>query len=251
MKTFGIRTAIKNRIYKPNKDALFIFGFAKSGTSAIAGLLAAKSGKSVTIDTHYLWEPYKSKLITGEISLKEHVEKFSYPFSKNIIKEPNATFLIKEIKEYFSLNPYIYIVRNPFDNIRSILNRLRLPGDQDHVDLNLVNKNWQNLFKETEGKEYIKTLAKKWLEVYSQTEYLESEACVLTRYEDFNIDKEPFIDKLSERVGFQSQNSISHLVNRPFQPKGNSSIDLETFYSPKNYNIILEICGEKMNSFGY
>ena len=44
-----IRTAYRHFISKPNKDALFIFGFQKSGTSAIAGLLAEKTGKSVSV----------------------------------------------------------------------------------------------------------------------------------------------------------------------------------------------------------
>jgi adenylylsulfate kinase-like enzyme len=36
---------------KPNKEALWVFGMQKAGTSAIASLLAHRTGKTATIDT--------------------------------------------------------------------------------------------------------------------------------------------------------------------------------------------------------
>src|SRR5699024_3209315 len=99
----SVKPLILNKFTKPNKDAIWVFGFQKSGTSAIAGLLAHMGNKSVTIDTPYLWPPNNKKIINGEISIKNYVTKYSYPFSKEIIKEPQATFFIDKIDSFFTL----------------------------------------------------------------------------------------------------------------------------------------------------
>ena len=164
--SFGIRSWLKNTFTKPNKNALFIFGFQKSGTSVIAGLLAEMTGKSVTIDTPYFWYPYDHQIISGTLKIKDHVEKYSHPFSKQIIKEQTTIFFISKLQEYFILDSYCFIIRNPFDNIRSILNRLNLLGNKEDIDIRLVIKSWQYIFKETEPLFYLTILLKK-LNLYS------------------------------------------------------------------------------------
>src|SRR5690554_887217 len=103
------REACLIKLAKPNMDALWIFGMQKAGTSAIAGLLAHRAGKTVTIDSPYLWNPYLNQIKNGQLSLREHIRKYPFDFSKEIIKEPNATFLLDEIQENFTLAHYIYI----------------------------------------------------------------------------------------------------------------------------------------------
>ena len=249
--SFGIRSYLRNRISKPNRDAIFIFGLQKSGTSAIARLLAEKTGKSVTIDTKYLWQPHYARLISGKIKIKNHVNKYSYPFSKEIIKEPNSTFLIHQIKDFFYLNRYVFIVRNPLDNIRSILNRLNIPGDLENIDLERVNDNWKHLFLSSNGKDYINVLANLWVKANGQTEIINSKNCILVRYEDFIKDKENFIEKLVFKVGLESVNNISEFVDLQYQPKGNSNVNLKTFYGNKNYNKIIQKCSPIMRLFNY
>lgn len=223
--SFGIRTWLKNTFTRPNKNTLFVFGFQKSGTSAIAGLLAKKTGKSVTIDTPYFWNPYSSMIISGELIIADHVKKYSYPFSKRIIKEPNTTFFIPQLKEYFNLDFYIFIIRNPFDNIRSILNRLKLSGNLEDIDILQVDKNWRGLFEESQVKDYISVLASKWLEANNQPDIINSRSCILIRYEVLRWIKK----NLSFKIGFQPVNSIAHLVDKQYQPKGNPNIDLKKF----------------------
>lgn len=249
--TLGIRQWFYNRISVPNRDALFIFGLQKSGTSVIAGLLAGKTGKTVTIDTKYFWEPYQSMLIKGELQMKDLVQKYSYPFSKQIIKEPASTFFIDKVQEYFYLSKYVFIIRNPFQNIRSILNRLNLPGDRGTIDLEHVNPNWRYLFIEENGHNYIKALAKRWVLANGQLERIEHNACILVKYEDFNINKESFINELAEQLGFERKNSIANLVNKDFQPKGNPETDPKKFFGHRNYSLIYETCIDLIKYYGY
>ncbi len=46
---FGFRTWFKNTFTRPNRNALFIFGFQKSGTSVIASLLAKEQGSRLLL----------------------------------------------------------------------------------------------------------------------------------------------------------------------------------------------------------
>lgn len=189
----GIRTYFRNLFSKPNKNAIWVFGFPKSGTSAITGLLSAATGLSATIDTKYLDDPFRTQIIERKLSIKHLVNKYSYPFSKQILKEPNATFFINEIGEFFLLHRYIFIVRNPFQNIRSILNRLNLPGNREYISMENVHPNWRYLFQVGKGKDYIDELVNWYLKVNSQYDKIEVENCKLVRYEDFLLSKEKYI----------------------------------------------------------
>jgi len=242
---------IRHRLSRPNPKALWVFGMQKSGTSAIAGLLAAKTGKSVQLDTKYLWEPYRNRLLAGEISLGELVSRYSYDFSKEILKEPAATFFIDLIESYFELRQYVFIVRNPYDTLRSILNRLGLPGDRRDIDLEDVVPRWRHLYREKQGRDYIATMAKRWVQANAQLDRVEDKRCVLVKYEDFKADKEQCIERLAEDLGLPLQNSIAHLVDKNFQPRGDSGIDPKAFFGSRNYGIITDICGELMEYYGY
>ena len=229
--------AYKIKITKPNKDALWVFGVQKSGTSAIAGLLAHRANKTVTLDTPYLWEPYYSEIISGNLSLKHHVIKNPFPFSKDIIKEPAASVMIGHIEKIFNLPQYLFIYREPHDVIRSILNRLDLPGNKKNVNFHSIDANWQIHFK-SHGKNYINDLIELWINVYSQKEYINNPNCILVTYKDFVQDKQKFIDGLCKKLNYKPVKDIAHLLDHNFQPKGNSNVNLKSFFGEENYNNI-------------
>lgn len=247
----GLRSYIKNKLTKANKEAIFIFGFQKSGTSAIAGLLAESTGKSVTIDTPYFWYPNARKIIDNEISVKSIVEKYCYPFSKDIFKEPNATFFIPQIEQFFYLKKYVFIVRNPFDNIRSILNRLSIPGNLNRInDPKLINSNWLSLFEEYPDQNYIGALANWWMKANNQFNYINSARCVLVRYEDFVENKIQCIENLALQLNLEPMFPIRN-ADKQFQSKGNNNENLKKFFGQNNYQIIENICGDLMDKYGY
>ncbi|CAD5252961.1 Sulfotransferase family protein [Imperialibacter sp. EC-SDR9] len=251
MYSLGVKLSLLNKIKKPNKNATFVFGLQKSGTSAITGLLAAYTGKSATIDTKYLWEPYRTQLLEDELTIKQLVNRFSYPFSKEIIKEPSATFFIDKVSEFFSLEKFIFIVRNPFDNIRSILNRLNLPGDEDHIDPSRIHPNWRYIFKSEGQANYIDTLIANWLAANDQPGWTSHPGCLLIRYEDFNADKEGVIGHISNQLGFGRMNDISDIVDKQFQPKGSSPDSLVEFFGQKNFEKIASKCEKVGHELGY
>lgn len=242
---------IKNLLSKPNKEACLILGFPKSGTTAIAALLAERSDRSVTMDTKYLWEPYLSKLRNEEISLKRHIYTKCYPFSKDIIKEPSLSYFIDELPGIFTMDKYILVIRNPFDAIRSVLNRLNLSGDAQNIELELVPYSWRSMFRNDKSSNYISAIATRWISIYRKLQVFEKENCIIVRYEDFLKDKEGYICDLATKLGFVGKNEISHLVNHQFQSKGDRDVNLLEFYGQENFKLIEEICGELMNSYDY
>jgi len=237
----------KIKTAKPNKDALWIFGMQKSGTTAIAALLAKRAGKTSTLDTPLLWTPYIEQLEFGNIVLKNHIKSNAYDFSKDIIKEPNATFLFNELKQVFRLNKYIVIIRNPFDTIRSILNRLNIPGNLREINIAEVDENWQHLFFNN-GKQYIEDLTCLWKKAYDGN-MLDSASCILVRYEDFNKNKLNFIDKLCFDLNYEIKADINHLLNKKFQPPGHRNIKLEEFFGDENYNFIKNNCSGLLKKY--
>lgn len=206
---------------------------------------------SATIDTPYFWEPYFGQIISGEIDLAKHIEKHAKPFSKDIVKEPNSTFFIAKLKHSFKLEKYVFIIRNPFDNIRSILNRLEIPGDGRTLDVENLPWVWQHLFKKTGGKDYVSVLAERWAKANGQHEIIDNPACTLIRYEDFLRDKEKSIEKLALELGLTPKNPIGHLVNVQYQPKGDRKVEPHLFFGKDNYEKIGDICGKLMKKFGY
>lgn len=243
-----IKVSILNFYKKPNKNAVWVFGFQKSGTSAIASLFAKMAGKTATIDSIYLWQPYKFEMDKNGIA--KHVNKYSLDFSRDIIKEPGATFYMPTIDSYFNLDKYIFITRNPYDNIRSILNRLNVPGNKENINLNDINFRWRHKFSNG-GKNYVKDLAELWEKANNNQKYMYDKRCVLVKYEDFRENKIKFIESLLNDFDFEIQNDIADIKDKPFQPKGDANVDIIDFFGLNNIKVINQICGETMLKLGY
>ena len=240
-----------------NSRPIFILGNQKSGTSAIAMLLAISTGQSVVIDLPGMYQPVQTAIHSGEIKFDDFVRSNRFDFSRNIIKEPCLTFLYSEVKRFFSQAQFVIIVRDPRDNIRSILNRLEMRGDLENID-NLMNPNispeWQLVLDGRwlglQGKTYIEMLSARWnnaVDVYLK----QANEMILVRYEDFLIDKVGTIERLAQQLKLPQVNSISDKTNLQYQPRGNAGISWEDFFGLKNLKCIEETCGSRMHIFGY
>ncbi|MEJ2546159.1 MAG: hypothetical protein P8Y99_19010, partial [Calditrichaceae bacterium] len=148
---------------------VIVLGNQKSGTSAIAHLLAYYGGMTKTIDTPVLWRKNARDIYTGKITLKKIVYKYPRPFKVQLLKEPNLTFMFYQLYDLFPYAKYVFIIRNPYDNIRSILNRLNLKGNLEELSekhLNTVPESWRNALTGLNfGKSkmnYIESLAYRW-----------------------------------------------------------------------------------------
>ena len=251
------RRKLLNPLCTPNPNPIFILGNQKSGTTAIAALLAHATKQSVTLDMEDMEGYTNLYLHQGKLTFQQFINRNRYDFSKTIIKEPWLTFYIEELKKFFPQAVYVFIVRDPRENIRSILNRLQLPGNLTDVPpdmLKSIKPGWQLVLKGDwmglAGDNYIEVLAHRWnkaVDVYLQ----HKDQMFLVKYEEFVANKEGTIHHLAQLLQLPVQQSIRHLVDKQFQPKGKHSISLGDFFGEQNLNKINSICKSRMVQLGY
>lgn len=244
-------------VSRPNPNAVIGLGNQKSGTTAIVALLARHSNSSVTLDLPDMAGQLKLRLKAGEVPFQSFVRRNASELSRDIIKEPNLTFFYEELKRTFPRARYLMIVRDPRQNIRSILNRLQLPGHLESLDkewMARVHPNWK---ADIEGKwlglagdNYIEVLAARWnlcADVYLKHPH----EMVLVRYEDFNADKAAVIADIAHTLGLPAKRDIRTEVDRQYQPRGNRAVALDSFFGPTNLARIAGSCRDRMARFGY
>ena len=242
-----------------NPNPLFILGNPKSGTTIIAKLLSKATKQTLTSDIQSIIKHAPLQLDFNLLSFDNFIKKHKYEFSKEIIKEPFLSLYTEELIKSFPNAKFIWIVRNPYQNIRSILNRLKIPGNLAEINFNNFTEleetpvwklNLQSRMLGYNSSNYIEALAFRWnhvIKIYRQNQ----KKITLVRYEDFIIDKQKYIEDLALDLDFTIQSDISNYVNIQYQPKGNSEIDLEEFFGVENYKIIDKLCKENMQELGY
>ncbi|MHC4949029.1 MAG: sulfotransferase [Planctomycetota bacterium] len=237
---------------------VIVLGNQKSGTSAIAALLAARAGRSATIDLrHEEAVPSFHRVHDGRLAFAAFARRNKLDFTRAIIKEPNLTLLAPELRTFFPGARFVFVVRDPRQNIRSILNRLRIPGDLEHLRLEHrreVNETWSLVLDGRwlglTGDTYIEQLAARWNRLADV--YLEQpDRMTLCRYEDFLADKAGCIDDLARGLGLPLRRDIGDQLDRPFQPPGDRAVTPEAFFGAANLRRIETICGPRMRRFGY
>ena len=186
----------RDLLFPITKKPIIILGNQKSGTSVIAALLGKISRKSVTIDLINDVKNPKFHLVKqGHLAFDEFVNLNKADFSRQIIKEPNLTLFYDEMSSYFPGAKFVFVIRDPRDNIRSILNRLDLPGGHVGPNVNMLDSvpdawkyvleaNWMGI----EGDNFVESLANRWN--YMADVYLNNkDDMALIKYEDFNKSK--------------------------------------------------------------
>lgn len=244
---------------KKNSKPLFVLGNPKSGTTIVAKLLSKATKKSLTSDIKSIIEHTPLKLDFKLLSFNSFIKKHKYEFSKEIIKEPFLSFYTDELIKAFPNAKFIWIVRDPYQNIRSILNRLNIPGNLEDIKFNNITElkkspawrlNLQSKMFGYNSSNYIEAMAYRWnhaINIYKKN----IDKITLVKYEDFLLDKKTYIDNLVLELGFTLKRDISNSVDIQYQPKGNSKIDLKEFFGIENYKMITRICNKNMKEIGY
>jgi len=172
--------------------------------------------------------------------------------SYKILKEPNFTLLFEDFYKLFPKAKFIYIVRKPEDNIRSILNRIGIAGSmEEFTDYSSLDKGWHGTFNDyySDKTHYIEKLSDLWVK-YTNIYLAKPEKFILVRYEDFIDNKEMVIDGVVSKIKMQAKFDIASDVNKQFQPKGNSTISYDDFFKG-NLCLISDICAENASAFSY
>jgi len=249
-----LRRRLDRLRFEPHPSPLLVLGNQKTGTSAIAHLLADCAGLTKTIDIDVLW-PLIRHLRAGSLDLAEVVAQNPRPFSRELIKEPGLTFLYADLRRVFPDARYVFVNRDPRENVRSFLQRTGVPGDLEHLDPDAwdIPASWRGAFDpglwQSDRTHYVELLAERWNQAADV--YLKHPGdMTLIRYEDFVADKRGTIEALVRDLGLTAARDVSDRVDRQYQPRGRRQTPLE-FFGAANLARIEWICGSRMRAFGY
>jgi hypothetical protein len=146
------------------------------------------------------------------------------------------------------------VLRNPWHNIRSILERVDVRGDAERTILGQrrLNRTWRSILAGSDldlpPTHHIDILAQRWLKAAQIAETLGSRTTIV-RYEDFSLAKRETIEALARDLGLPVVADISEKLDHAFQPRGRGT-DPAVFFGP-NYARIAAICGAKAAQYGY
>lgn len=248
-----------NPLMRVNRAPIFLLGNQKSGTSAICELLGMSTGIAVTTDLkREVGGQFYLSVAQGDVPFRTLVRRNRWDLSRDIVKEANLTLLGRELKRHFPGARYVMIVRDPRDNIRSILDRVKVPGNLEALvpdaayDIGpgwavVLGSAWPGV---TVRSHYIEQLAERWnacADVYLRA----PGDMLLVRYEDFAADKEGTIEGLARALGLAPRHAIGDKVDVQFQPRGNHGVSWGGFFGAPNLARIEQICGSRMAAFGY
>lgn len=253
---FSANTLHKQNI---NDNPIFILGNHKAGTTAISMLISQGANLSITggLKKERI-EPIYRDIYNNKVPFETILKRNKIDFAKQIIKENQLTFFYNEIVSHFFNPKFIFVIRDPRDNIRSILNRIKIPGDLQeatfHDFINNINRSQKlvldNRWIGIDREHYIEALAERW-NLASDVFLQNKDDIILARYEDFLKDKVGYINWIIKQLGFTLQNNIKDFVDIQYQPKGNNNISWQGFFGSNNLSRIEKICNSRMPFFSY
>ena len=248
---------VKSWFATVNERPIVVLGNQKSGTSAIAHLLADFGGLSKIIDIPPLWSPVVLKIMRGEIDFASIVKRRRFYFSTDLIKEPSMTFITDRVIARFPNARYIFIIRDPRDNIRSILNRINVPGHLPGLDGKAFKiKSSQRIMLDpstwggNKTENYVEALAHKWNKAVDNYVFYR-ERMILAKYEEFLADKYGFKASLAKQLGISERVDIKDKLDVQYQPRGDRNVLWKDFFGIENLMRLERICSARMKEFGY
>lgn len=242
------------------RPLLFISGMPKSGTTAILELMGIASGCATVNDPFHRLDRrgvvFRDDLYGGRVTLGQLIERHPRVFRGEIIKDPNLIFFFAELAEGYPDTGWVFTIRDPRDNIRSLLNRLKLRGRAEALEPlpDNLGDTWRRVLEgrtpEIPGRDPIERLANRWVRM-AEVVADAGERVIVSRYEDFVRAKERHVEKLCQNAGLEARYSIAEHVDRDFQPKGDRNVVWSEFFGERELRCIEGICGEWMQRFGY
>jgi len=240
-------------VSRPHPAPIVILGNQKSGTTAIASLLAYHADLRATIDFYpFLDAETVRSAHEDDEGFRRFIRRFRWEFSRELIKEPQLTFLRDRLAARFPRGRFLWVVRDPRDNLRSILNRLGVSGREEELEPRSVTPEWQLILDGSwlglPSGTYTEQLAHRWK---AAAELALTSGDEIVRYEDFLLDRESSVKDLAVRLGLPSVNSITHMVDLQFQRRGDRTAAWDEFFGPDNLARVEMICGAAMERLGY
>tara|TARA_R110001606_G_scaffold316538_2_gene463315 strand:- start:3788 stop:4582 length:795 start_codon:yes stop_codon:yes gene_type:complete len=254
---------LKSYVLMEKNTKLVVLGHHKTGTTAIASLLAHAADLSISGDPIYEMSPSSSSLLDTLLNDTDSFVKIvkANPrfFFQQVVKEPDYILSIDEIFKLYPYSKFVFIIREPHQIIRSIFNRLSIEGTTElhkipYENLSNSTSNWEYIVngspKISDSLTVVERLA--WRIEKTTLSYLKySNKIQLIKYEDFIKNKSQYIKEILDKIEMPCPKSISNIEDKQFQPKGDHKVLINDFFGKENYNLITNICDKTIKSFNY
>ncbi|MFW5983542.1 MAG: sulfotransferase family protein [bacterium] len=228
--------------------SLLIVGSERSGTSAITTLLSIAADKKALDDPVYTW------YLTPYIRMQRKVFSFRLFWDLNkysIIKMPGFAIILFYLKKMIIREfKVVYIVRDPRDNVCSVIERLNNGINGLYLNIHYLGGEFDN-FEET--------IAFKWNMYINEGLKFQKrypKRIMFIKYEDFVNDKTGTIKRIGDFSKLKTDiQKIETLVDNQYRKAWSNKIGGKERYkkelSEEQINRIENICGENMRKFGY
>ena len=238
-----------------------VLGHQKSGTTAIAALLARMAGKGYSNDPLYRVDwgggSAAEAVMANPESLTDLVRSRRRMFCRPFLKDPDLSFIIPACRRTFDRARFVFVVRDPRDTVRSIADRLGLtardllcPADASK----LPNRHWSLILAgclpEVRGNSIAEAIAMRW-RIAVRHFYDNSDGIVLLRYEDFLADRIGSLARCLGDLGIKQRQDITPWLETRYQPKGDASMGLQDRLGNECVRFIEEICSVELHKMGY
>lgn len=218
-------------ILSPSKRQSWVFGLPKSGTTVFAKAISVKANQSILLDTPLLWGTSMAPLTKEEVTLIR--ERHPVTFSTRIVKEPNATMYPEAVLNAVPDSKHLLLVRAPVDNIRSHLDRVRIPGNATSIEGLEIPPAYKRFFERNSDLPPALALARRWKRAHANTIW-KGEQTAIFFYEDLIKKPELVVEKAVQHLGLPSVNSVDSVLATQFQSRGkNRKVEAETFFGPE------------------
>jgi len=231
----------------PHPRPVFFLGNAKSGTTAISALFAKATGQAYSWDIcyHRRWLRAGAFLKRG-MTPEEMRQRAPGAFSAGVIKDPVLTCASRELRALYPDSPIFFIVRDPYRNVKSIFERLGLPGDLDDAGemLERLPPPWRRQFDASYVRgahgHYVNLAARGWQCCADAILDFDPRSRVVY-YEEFSDDKVGLIRRLADFAHLPIVEDISNAVDVQYQRQGNHNLSVSEFFG-HNLGRIMDEC---------
>jgi len=248
-----VLTAYRNATSTVNPRLILIVAHPRSGTTAVATLLAKHCGLRAFTQTGP-WTRADADIVTGRRTMAEVIARNRYPFSLDIMSAADAGSFLPQMKAALPEMRVVFLLRDPRDVICSVLERIN-KGDTSTIvvsdlDYRYLQTDWLGIIEQ----DPIRKLAlrwNKWLELAKS-----ADGVLFRRYEDFLEDKRKFISDLADHLGLPSRFDISGEMDRQMSKHGGDirirgAGRWEEMLPTATARLIEATCRDGMLAFGY
>lgn len=273
--------ALRSRLPAPARDALWwairgarhvrsltrpwpspqviVLGNQKSGTTAIANLLAEAAQLSVTLDIHaeIRFGLLDDLARSTSPDMQRLLRSYRQELMRHVVKEPELTWHASALQRALPEAAFVGIVRHPLENIRSIYDRIGLSGRAASLqEAERLSVAWRRICDVSWHPDVTTShpalmLAHRW-RLHLEAMHACDRALIMQRYEDFNDAPQAAISALCKALGLPAQPLPDRSLHRSYQPRGATrGIAPEDFFGSELVGAIWDVCGEAAAALGY